>query len=504
MSSGTAIRRMNMWNMIAYGCIDIYGGGAFFLIGSLYLVFLTVVVGLAPLYAGSIIFLGKIWAACANAGAGYISDHTRSRFGRRRVYFLLGVVPIFSVLWVPVSFASEALTFAYHLATYLLYNTVFAFTKVPYNGILAAMTRDHVTRSKAMGVRMVFSQGGMLLSAFVPLTIISHAASQRAGYLAFGIIFGLLFALPWLIGFSGTWEQDGPIANSPLSWSDFRQIFPAFWSTTKNRTFVIHMVVYLLTFLNMDVFNGVILFFATSTLGLTVDEARNLVTIIQGSQMVAIPLVTWSVCRLGNAVALRWSLLVWGTGIVSLALSPTGTGVLRLLPQAVLTGLGLSGAMMIPWNIQTFVADVDELITKQRRDGLYAGVMQFVRQFAIGLGLFGTNLAMEIFGFVKGSSMQSQAFGEALRYLLMIAPVVILGGAIQALRHFKLDATSHSLLIDEIARLKSGGKRSHVEPAVRAVVERLTGLNYKSLWRDEFVRKPLTKAASCATLTQRC
>lgn len=71
---------------LSYACGDIYGGGAFLLVGLLYLNFLTDIVMIPPAWAGSIFLIGKIWDAVSDPIMGVVSDRTKSPFGRRRVY----------------------------------------------------------------------------------------------------------------------------------------------------------------------------------------------------------------------------------------------------------------------------------------------------------------------------------------------------------------------------------------------------------------------------------
>ncbi|MFP4362842.1 MAG: MFS transporter [Spirochaetia bacterium] len=80
---------------LMYGCGDIFAGGAFLVVSLLFLNFLTDVAGLNPALAGSVFLLGKLWDAVSDPLMGMISDRTKSPFGRRRVYFLAGIFPIF-------------------------------------------------------------------------------------------------------------------------------------------------------------------------------------------------------------------------------------------------------------------------------------------------------------------------------------------------------------------------------------------------------------------------
>ena len=82
--------RKELISRFAYASGDIYGGGSFIIVGLLLLVYLTNVEGFSGTHAGIIAFIGKAWDAITDPFMGQLSDRTRSRFGRRRIYFLLG------------------------------------------------------------------------------------------------------------------------------------------------------------------------------------------------------------------------------------------------------------------------------------------------------------------------------------------------------------------------------------------------------------------------------
>jgi oligogalacturonide transporter len=92
--------KLSLKTKIGYGLGDLYGGGAFIILGTYYLHFLTDVVKIAPVLAGLIIMISKIWDAVTDPLMGMISDRTRTRFGRRRPYFLLGIPLIFISFWL--------------------------------------------------------------------------------------------------------------------------------------------------------------------------------------------------------------------------------------------------------------------------------------------------------------------------------------------------------------------------------------------------------------------
>src|SRR6056297_496290 len=103
-------RELKTRNYLAYGLGDLYGGGSFFIISTFSMYFLITVVGLNPVLAGLIPGLGKVWDSISDPLMGYLTDNTRSRFGRRRVFFLIGIIPIvitFTLIWVPSPFPAS-------------------------------------------------------------------------------------------------------------------------------------------------------------------------------------------------------------------------------------------------------------------------------------------------------------------------------------------------------------------------------------------------------------
>src|SRR5512143_3612855 len=64
--------------------------------------FLTDVVGVSPAIAALAIFIGSTWDYVNDPIVGYISDRTRTRWGRRRPFLLFGALPFalaFMLLW---------------------------------------------------------------------------------------------------------------------------------------------------------------------------------------------------------------------------------------------------------------------------------------------------------------------------------------------------------------------------------------------------------------------
>lgn len=492
---GNGIKRITTKNMIAYGVGDVYGGGAFFVIGSLFLVFLTDVAGLRGSLAGIIILLGKVWDAVTDPTMGYISDHTRSKHGRRRMYFLIGIVPVFisfAALWVSFNISgnnTEIVKFIYYLVVYIAFNTVITMVMIPYNSLPAEMTEDYKERSKMIAIRMLFSQSGMLLGAVFAKTIVNMFASEALGYTVMGLVFGLVYALPWIFVYLGTYEKEHIIEKHNLTLKKTMQkLYKEFASTTSNKSLRIHIAMYLSAFVAMDIFNALFIFYLRDYLEKE-SSYQMLLGVLVITQMITLIAVSKECSTKGNAITYRRHMAVWGLGFVLFAIASSATTTAFLLGIAVIVGIGLSGAVMVPFNMLAFVTDADELMTRRRREGTYAGMMTFVRKIAQAIALFLVGVGIEYVGYqsteVGSIVVQSTSTVNGIRMMFIIAPAILITIGFMVSFLFKISPDNHRILMKEINRLKIGGLKDEVDTTTREVVESITGKPYETLWRND-------------------
>ena len=171
-------KKVGFWNYVAYGAGDLYGGGAFFIVTTFAMYYFVNVVGMHPVLAGLIPAIGKIWDAISDPMMGYISDHTpQNRFGKRRVWFLVSIVPIavsFALIWFPTSIATQAGKFAFYTFAYIFFFTVATISYVPYAALSAEMTRDSKERNFLNGTRILFSFISTLLAGVIAKPVIGR------------------------------------------------------------------------------------------------------------------------------------------------------------------------------------------------------------------------------------------------------------------------------------------------------------------------------------------
>ena len=86
------IRTMKKGERAFFAAADFYGGGGQALIGVLYFIFLTNIIGLAPALAGIVTLISEIWDAISDPLMGIISDNTKTKMGRRIIVLFLSKI----------------------------------------------------------------------------------------------------------------------------------------------------------------------------------------------------------------------------------------------------------------------------------------------------------------------------------------------------------------------------------------------------------------------------
>ncbi|PLV59165.1 MFS transporter [Thermotoga sp. KOL6] len=462
-------------NLVFYGLGDIFGGGSFIVIGTLFLIFLTDVVGLSPTLAGLVIIIGKIWDAVSDPLMGYISDNTKSRFGRRRLYFLIGIVPIFvsfSILWYPFVSSSQLSIFIYYSLAYVFFSTVYTMVMVPYSALITDMTDDYYVRTRLSGARMMFSQISALISGTLPKMIVDSAPDPKIGFSRMGMIFGIIYSLPWLFVFLGTWENRKG-SSSRVSGNVL--------SVFKNRVFRVHIAMYISAYTAMDIMMALFAYYLTYYL-----NKENMFSVVMGAvlltQILFLPIYVKLSNSLGSATAYRIGLSLWGFGMLMLAFMPSNSSNLLIIVDSIVIGAGLSAGVMIPWAMLPMVADVDELITSENRAGLYSGMMTFIRKSVQAFALFAIGIALDLIGYVP-KGVQSSRTLLGLKILTAVVPLALIIVGILFSFRFKINPKIHKILMTEIERLRKGESKASVSADVKGICEAITGISYEKLWQ---------------------
>lgn len=457
--------RLSWSTIVGFGAGDIYGGGSLMIIGFYYLYFLTDVVLLPPALAGTVILISKIWDAVSDPVMGFISDRTRTRFGRRRPYFLAGIILIFVsfvLLWIPYDPDSTVLKFALVLLSYLFFSTIITMVMVPYNALASELTPDYHERTRLSSVRIFFSSVSSLVCAVAPLEIVKLFPTPKQGYPAMAVVFGLFFALPFLATFFTTRERTDYMQHTAAG-----SILRDLRSAAGLRPFRHVLAMYLFAFVAMDAVMAVVIYFMTYYMNRP-EEANIVLGVLLIVQIASLPVHSMISKRIGKRKAFMAAAVAWfAVMLVSLTIGPDQHFVWVYL-FAALVGYGTGGIIIMIYAIFPDIPDVDELFSGIRREGSYSGLLTFLRKFSSAIGLFIISNVMTFAGYlapveqvVEGQTMtvnqpQTATFILALRLIFALVPNILLIGSIWFAHRYALTPETHQRLRDFLERRRAG------------------------------------------------
>jgi GPH family glycoside/pentoside/hexuronide:cation symporter len=96
--------------------------------------------------------------------------------------------------------------------------------------------------------------------------------------------------------------------------------------------------------------------------------------------------------------------------------------------MAVLAGVGVATAYLVPWSMMPDVIELDELRTGRRREGVFYGFMVLLQKLGLALGLFLVAQSLQAQGFNEqaGIGEQPESALTAIRVMIGPVPTVVL------------------------------------------------------------------------------
>ncbi|MCX7030210.1 MAG: MFS transporter, partial [Spirochaetes bacterium] len=464
---------LTRWRKLAFGsgdtAISLFGTT----IDAWFLFFLLTVAKVPPAYAAAALFVAKTWDWVNDPLMGVISDRTRSRWGRRRVWLLFGAMPFgfaFALMWWIPPIADPRWLAAYYGLAYFLFDTGFTVIGVPFAALLPDVAATYDERTSVSSYRMAFSIAAGLLAFTAPdIARLPLFGGSPVGWLAVAGLFavvcvasmwvvfaatgggfdpdnrvpgarrgdavrGLIRELTdWLarhrrivaiasvylacwIGVFGVLPRVWPGLGVSANWSDFILyagfLIPAAVAIT--RTFSHNRPFLFAMVIFLLTWTTVAVVISVLPFFLTYwlrwgDGMTMAMAALFVSALVLVPFWNWFTRRAGKRVA-------YVTGMVSLA---GILGLLSVLPSAVdhvlvlaiaaLAGFGVSAAHVVPNSILPDGIEWEELRTGSRKEGFFFGVVSLLNKVANSVAVPWVALVLAATGYDEARGLEQPA-----------------------------------------------------------------------------------------------
>ena len=374
--------------------------------------------GLNPGVAGVLWTIYGIWNMINDPLMGQVSDRTRSRYGRRVPYVVLGAIPLglsFFFLWTPHGQSPWTLA-AYFFMILFIFDTIYSLTIIAYNALfpeVAPTVRDRVDLST---VREILAIIALLLSY-----ILAPIIAEGVGYVTMGAIMGSLIAVGYLVSMIGVKEkpvddsevQTGLVASLKIVLSSIA--FRWFLGANISKEYIWLALGAMLPFWRKYVLG---IQESVDVFGMQLGPGDAEAILLGLAFILAIPcLLIWRpiVPRLGYRKAWIAGALVFLPGLLTMGLANNFyTG----LAGTLLVAPGLAASMIMPFPIISEVIDDDAQKHGYRREGIFFGMNGGITKLAFSIQGVLFAAIMSAAGFVAGQTVQSASAVIGIRFMI--------------------------------------------------------------------------------------
>ncbi len=430
---------------LGFGVLDLGGNLFFTALGFWSLNYLTDTVGLAAGLAGTAVMIGKLWDAVTDPMMGFVSDRTRSRWGRRRPYLLFGAVPLFLAMWLFFTnpgFKDPILLFVWATLALMLLNTAYTVVNIPYNSLTPELTDDYHERTSLNGYRFGFAVLGTILGAAAVQPIVGAFATKSAGFSAMGAILGTVMAVTALITFLAVREKDH--SNTEIPKEGF---FETYLAVFHNKPYLIVLGTYALNLTGLNFLQGILVYYTKyiyGNEGLTTPAMILLLLVA----MVCIPVSVFVSRHIGKKRTYQVSFAVLATGTLAIYLLGHKLGPNFFLGMMVYAGVGIGFGYVAPWAMIPDTVEYDAIKTGKRKEGAFYGMWTFTSKVGQSLSIFLSGLILSSSGYVA-EAVQSPLTRQAIRLLIGPLPALVFIGAIVLIHFYPLDEKAYEALMAE-------------------------------------------------------
>lgn len=131
-----------------------------------------------------------------------------------------------------------------------------------------------------------------------------------------------------------------------------------------------------------------------------------------------------------------------------------------------------------PWNVLSFIPDIDEMLNGQKRAGMFTSIMTFIRKSTLFIGTFLVGSILDRFGYINKYTIQTHTVHVVISFILIGGVSFFIFLAWYVVRKFNLTFETSNKINQEIQRVKNGENPNDVDQNVKNMIENLSGQPY--------------------------
>jgi GPH family glycoside/pentoside/hexuronide:cation symporter len=452
-----------------YATITLGVGALDYVVVVFLLKYYTDYTGLDARLAGIALLLGKAFDAVSDPIMGYVSDHTRSRWGRRRPWFFSGAIPL-SLSFIAMFSAnpewSQTQLFLWLVVTNVFFWSGNTMVMVPHAAFASEATETHGERISVMGWREGFMTIGLLVGGTAMFFLLENAvdratdaaivsgltgdavaeAARIARGEAHGTItmwFGVYVCALAAVSFLGTREPSKP-RTPPRD-----TLFGDFFDTFRSRPFRLFTFALIIGQIADGLTASLALFAIEEWWGFEGPHPRFIMIGYIAMATLSIPIWIRIARHFEKAHVLAVCTLIGAISLIGMLFVPH-LGLSWAYLTFYFSGVGLGGRMIMGMAIVPDIIDDDEVRTHTRKDGAYFGMISLLRKLSRSLAIGFSGIGLGFFGYVSGVAGQAQEALQGIRIMFCIVPAVSCGITALILLWFPITRVRHRAALEEL------------------------------------------------------
>lgn len=414
------------------------------------LFYLSSIAGLEIGVAGALIFASKLYDAFTDPVMGGLSDRTTHRFGRRRIYVLIGAVLTGSAL--ALFFGIGGLTTGLHvgvaLILLLVLSSAYTVFSVPYLAMPPDLAPSYDGRTQLMSMRVFFLMMGVLLGAVGGPMIVEQFGEGTRGYASLGIVLGAVVTLFGLIAFFGTKDADptSPPAGEaePLTtYTLLIQPFINLFAVLGNKPFRLLTIIKLLQLAVLATALACTPYFFSLVLERSPGDIAKYLGTFTIVGILTLPILRFVIKWLGKRNAYIFLLCGYGTMMASWFLWSPGEAEVYFYLRAIFGGFFSTGSLLCALALLPDTMEYDRLVSGRSREGVMSGVFTLVEKVSGATGPLLIGLLLQSQGLIVTApgetAVQPDGVVTAIKVGMSLIPAAITFACIPFLLMYSLD-----------------------------------------------------------------
>lgn len=409
--------------------------------------FFNVALNVAPSLLGIAVMFFRIWDAITDPIMGWVSDRTRSRFGRRRPYIVGGAIAgglLFALMWWCPRGMSVTFYFSWYMTISILFYTAFTIFGVPYVALGYELSPDYHERTRVMSFRTGFqSVAGFCIQWLFWATQRDCFEDTIDGMRWIGIGFGVLIAVMGMA--PGLFLKERELTYEEQTVNREKNGFKNLLSIFRVKPFVCVLGALVTAITGM--FLVIIFGFYINVYYLFDGDLKAASTLLGAGGttyhvmcIASVPLIAWVSAKLGKKTALQIFLVlgIIGNAVKWWVFTPDNPW-LQLI-SSMLMAPGLSAVWTLLASMTADVTDWDELKNGTRREGSFGAFYGWTMKLGFAICFFLAGLILEWTGFNAAlGGAQSPETLQSMLLLYTVVPVVGLIGTMLFVWRFPIN-----------------------------------------------------------------